>query len=79
MLSSTGAGCEHAAHFATQLPYALVAWALSIARGTIPAGLGLPAWVCFLMGTLGCVVVVRFVGKLPEHHEPSATRTTASR
>ncbi len=68
VLSSTGAGCDHAAHVATQLPYALCAGGLSIALGTIPAGYGVPAWLCFLLGAAACVATVRFFGKEPAAH-----------
>lgn len=79
VLSSTGAGCDHAAHVSTQLPYAIAAGALSIALGTVPAGFGLPAWLCVLLGAVGCVLLVRFLGQLPEAaSRPVESPSTAS-
>ena len=63
ILSSTGTGCDHAAHVATQLPYALSAGAVSIAVGTLPAGFGLNPWLCLLLGCVACAGIVRFVGR----------------
>lgn len=67
ILSSTGTGCDHAAHVATQLPYALSAGGISIAVGSIPAGFGVNPWLCLALGCLACAAVVRVVGKpLPQ-------------
>ena len=66
ILSSTGAGCDHAAHVATQLPYAIAAGTVSILFGTLPAGFGLSPWLLLGLGILGCWLIVRFVGHLPQ-------------
>ena len=63
ILSSTGTGCDHAAHVATQLPYALSAGAVSIAVGTLPAGFGANPWLCLLLGCATCAAIVRFAGR----------------
>jgi len=65
ILSSTGTGCDHAAHVATQLPYALSAGLVSILFGTIPAGFGVNPWLLLLLGCAGCALIVRTVGKRP--------------
>ncbi len=67
ILSSTGTGCDHAAHVATQLPYALSAGAISILLGSLPAGFGVNPWACLVLGCAACAAIVRFVGKpLPQ-------------
>ncbi len=63
VLSSTGSGCDHAAHVATQLPYALAVGGLSIVFGTIPAGLGWSPWPFLGLGALAAVALVRFLGR----------------
>lgn len=63
ILSSTGTGCDHAAHVATQLPYALAAGVISIAFCSIPAGFGVNPWLCLGLGCIACAMVVRFAGK----------------
>ena len=71
VLSSTGTGCDHAAHVATQLPYALTAGIISIAAGTIPAGFGMNPWLSLLLGIMVCGASVRLLGK-PLAAAPSA-------
>ena len=63
VLSSTGTGCDHGAHVATQLPYALTAGGISIALGTLPAGFGMNPWLSLLLGIAGCGLAVRLLGK----------------
>ena len=63
VLSSTGTGCDHAAHVATQLPYALTAGIISIAAGTLPAGFGMNPWLSLLTGIAVCGVSVRLLGR----------------
>ena len=66
VLSSTGTGCDHGAHVATQLPYALTAGGLSILICSIPAGFGVNPWLCLGLGILACGGAVRLFGKRPE-------------
>ena len=63
ILSSTGAGCDHAAHVATQLPYAIAAGIISILLGTLPAGFGFSPWLLLPLGALGCFAIVWTLGK----------------
>ncbi len=65
VLSSTGAGCDHGAHVRTQLPYALASGAISLLLCSLPAGLGLNPWLCLLLGSAACVLLVRLVGRRP--------------
>jgi Na+/H+ antiporter NhaC len=66
ILSSTGTGCDHAAHVATQLPYALSAGAVSILFGTLPAGFGINPWLLLGLGCVGCAGVIRVFGRTPD-------------
>jgi Na+/H+ antiporter NhaC len=58
IVSATAAGCDSWAHVATQMPYALIAAAVSLVFGFVPLGMGFPAWVC-----LGSVLVALGVGR----------------
>ena len=58
IVSATAAGCDSWAHVATQMPYALIAGAVSLVFGFVPLGMGFPAWVC-----LGAVLVALAVGR----------------
>ena len=50
ILSSRSSDCDHIAHVRTQMPYALTVGAVTVLCGTLPVGLGLPAWVSILLG-----------------------------
>jgi Na+/H+ antiporter NhaC len=63
VLSSTGADCDHAAHVATQLPYALTAGLISILFGTLPAGFGVSPWVLLPLGAAACFGVIWLLGR----------------
>ncbi len=66
VLSSTGAGCDHARHVSTQLPYAIAAGVVAVVLGTLPAGLGLNAWLVLPLGAVGCWATIRLLGKTSE-------------
>ena len=63
ILSSLASGCNHIDHVRTQIPYALTVGGISIAAGTIPAALGLPPILSFLLGIILIILVVEVVGK----------------
>ena len=65
VLSSTGAGCDHAAHVTTQLPYALTVGAVAVFTGTLPAGLGVPPAASLVLGLVACGIILRWKGRLP--------------
>lgn len=66
VLSSRASGCPHMLHVQTQLPYALLAGAVAVVCGTIPSGLGFPAWASLLVGIGGLAVAMRVLGKTVE-------------
>jgi len=63
ILSSMASQCDHIEHVRTQLPYALSAGVIAIVFGALPAGFGVPWWVCLPVGLLTVVVLVRLVGR----------------
>jgi Na+/H+ antiporter NhaC len=63
VLSSTGAGCDHAAHVATQLPYAIAAGIISVLFGTLPAGFGVSPWLLLPLGAAACFAVIWVLGR----------------
>ena len=78
VLSSTGAGCDHAAHVATQLPYALAAGGISLLLCSVPAGFGLSPWLCLLAGAAACAALIWGVGRPPEARvSPPAGRASS--
>lgn len=63
VLSSQASGCDHIAHVRTQLPYALAVAGIAIVCGTLPAGLGVPAWLLVVAGLVAVAALVRFAGQ----------------
>lgn len=72
ILSSMASGCDHIAHVRTQLPYALLVGGVALLLGTVPAGYGLPWWVCLPLGTGVLWTVLRTVGV------PTGDRTSSA-
>jgi Na+/H+ antiporter NhaC len=70
ILSATGSGCELGAHTRTQLPYALAGGLISVLLGTLPAGLGAPAWLLLPLGGLACAALLRIAGRRAEELGP---------
>ena len=63
ILSSSASGADHIDHVRTQAPYALTAAGIAVLLGTLPAGLGLPAWVSLIVGASAVIILIRFLGK----------------
>jgi len=66
VLSSTASSCDHVDHVRTQLPYALLVGAVAIVCGNILAAVGVPAWLCLIIGIVAVYLLVRFLGKPDE-------------
>lgn len=66
ILSSLATGCDHVSHVRTQLPYAVLAAGASLLFGLLPAGFGLPWWLCLLSGAVAVAVVMQVFGRKPE-------------
>jgi Na+/H+ antiporter NhaC len=63
ILSSMASGCDHIDHVNTQLPYALYVGAAAVLLGTLPAGFGVPWWLCLFAGVAALSAVLYFHGK----------------
>lgn len=63
MMSSIGAGSDHLAHVATQLPYALLGMAAALGLGYLPVAFGVPLVLCYGAGIALVFVVFRFLGR----------------
>lgn len=71
VLSSQWSGCDHLAHVWTQLPYALLAAAVSVLLGTLPIGFGVSVWILLPLQLLAMYLFVRFVGQRIETTKPA--------
>jgi len=63
IMSSMASRCNHIQHVSTQMPYALTVGAVALLIGVLPAAMGLPSLVAFLLAFAVLGLVVRFVGK----------------
>ena len=63
IMSSLASSCNHLQHVRTQMPYALTVGSVAMLIGVLPAALGLPSWMAFLMGFVVLWLIVRLVGK----------------
>ncbi len=60
ILSSMASSCDHVDHVKTQLPYALLAAALGVAAGFLPAGYGVHPAISIVVGLgamVGCILL----------------------
>jgi len=73
ILSSMATGCKATEHVRTQLPYALMAGVVAIVFGYFPtAFLGLPQFVCMILGWGALIAITIFLGTPVEQYEPDA-------
>ena len=66
ILSSLASSCNHIDHVRTQLPYALTVGGVALVLGTLPAAMGLPAWLTFPICGLALFGIVRVWGQKSE-------------
>jgi len=68
ILSSVSSHSDYMDHFKTQLPYGLMAMAVSLVVGFVPAAFGVPPLYSLLAGLLVMFLLVRVIGKkvIPE-------------
>jgi Na+/H+ antiporter NhaC len=74
VLSSAAAKCDHLAHVATQIPYALTVGAIAIVCGCVPVGFGWNLWLCLAMQVAAVVLAVCLLGRPPRIREFSQDR-----
>jgi len=70
VLSSMSSGCDHMDHVRTQLPYALVVAAVALLVGYVPAGFGVPPWLCLILGAGVLALLLRIFGRRAAEQEP---------
>ncbi|MCB9666054.1 MAG: Na+/H+ antiporter NhaC family protein [Alphaproteobacteria bacterium] len=63
VLSAVGSGCDLVEHVQTQVPYALLAGAVALLLGYLPAGLGVPPWLLLPPGLVALYATLRWVGE----------------
>jgi Na+/H+ antiporter NhaC len=66
IMSSMASGADHIDHVRTQLPYALTAGAAAVLLGTLPAGMGISAWITLPIAAGLLLVIVRVFGRRVE-------------
>jgi Na+/H+ antiporter NhaC len=66
IMSSMASGADHVDHVRTQIPYALMAGAMAVLVGTLPAGWGVPPWLTIPVGVALLWGVVRVFGRRVE-------------
>ncbi|MCA1777992.1 MAG: hypothetical protein LC637_01015 [Xanthomonadaceae bacterium] len=62
ILSSMASQCDHIEHVRTQLPYALLVGVVALLLGAVPAGFGIPWWVCLPLGAVAIIAFLRLAG-----------------
>ena len=63
IMSSLASSCNHMQHVRTQMPYALTVGGVAVLIGVLPAALGLPSWLAFVVAFVVLGLIVRLVGK----------------
>lgn len=63
ILSSMGASCNHIDHVQTQIYYAIFVACITIFLGYIPAGLGIPGYICIPIGIVIMFIGLRLIGE----------------
>ena len=63
IMSSLSSQCDHLRHVGTQMPYALTVGGVALLLGVLPAALGLPSWIAFLLALAVLGGLVCLVGK----------------
>lgn len=64
ILSSLATSCDHISHVKTQLPYALVVGGVAVIIGTLLTGIGVPVWICYLLGFALLYFILKMWGKV---------------
>lgn len=63
ILSSLSSQCNHISHVQTQMPYAITVGLVALFIGVLPAGLGWPVWISYLLGIPMMYFIIRLKGK----------------
>lgn len=66
ILSAMGSGCESISLAKAQIPYALTIAVISALFGTLPAGIGISAWISLPAGFTACAAALLIFGRNPD-------------
>ena len=69
ILSSMGTSCNHIDHVQTQIYYAIFVAIVAVVFGYIPAGFGIPWYVCGVMGIIVMFIGLRILGEKVDFDE----------
>jgi len=69
ILSSMGTSCNHIDHVQTQIYYAIFVAVVAVFLGYIPAGLGVPWYICIPIGVVVMFVGLRILGEKVDFDE----------
>ena len=69
ILSSMGTSCNHIDHVQTQIYYAIFVAIVAIVFGYIPAGFGIPWYICGVAGVIVMFVGLRILGEKVDFEE----------
>ncbi|MBB3167746.1 Na+/H+ antiporter NhaC family protein [Simiduia aestuariiviva] len=72
LLSAMASGCDLIDHVRSQMLYCLVVGGVGMLIGTLPAGFGLPWWLCMLVGAVLLWLIVHYFGRRAEDTLPAA-------
>lgn len=61
-----GSGCESISLAKAQIPYALTIAVISALFGTLPAGIGISAWISLPAGFTACAAALLIFGRNPD-------------
>ena len=73
ILSSMGTSCNHIDHVQTQIYYAIFVAIVAIVFGYMPAGFGIPWYVCGVVGVIAMFVGLRILGEKVDFEEVEET------
>ena len=73
ILSSMGTSCNHIDHVQTQIYYAIFVAIVAVVFGYIPAGFGVPWYVCGVMGVIVMFIGLRILGEKVDFDEAEET------
>ena len=69
ILSSMGTSCNHIDHVQTQIYYAIFVAIVAVVFGYIPAGFGIPWYICGVMGVIVMFIGLRILGEKVDFDE----------
>lgn len=73
ILSSMGTSCNHIDHVRTQIFYSVFVAAIAILLGYLPAGLGVPWYICIPVGIVAMFIGLRVLGEKVDFEEVEET------